>query len=118
MSMSSSGRPEARDTSPDYRFKLIAAFSPPTVLGAAPPPFRREMVLSNFENVSHLLADVAWEAHRGLPTPYGGWPPGTAEELVQVGRNRLLLVLEVCRSDRFNAVILLGGGDPGFLEAH
>jgi Asp/Glu/hydantoin racemase len=74
-------------------------------------------VLNNFENVSHLLADVAWEAHQGMPPPHGGWPPGTQEELAMVGRNRLPLVLDACRSGRFNAIILLGGGDPGFFEA-
>jgi allantoin racemase len=116
MSMSSDGQ-EAKHASPDYCFNLIAAFCPPTAPGATPPPFRRETVLNNFENVSHLLADVDWEAHGGLPPPYGGWPPGTADELAQVGRNRAPLVLEACRSGRFNAVVLLGGGDPGYLEA-
>ena len=102
---------------PTYRFNLIAAFCPLAGSGASLSPFRREMVLNNFANVSHLLADVAWEAHRGMPTPYGGWPPGTLEELAMVGRSRLPLVLDACRSHRFNAIILLGGGDPGFLEA-
>src|SRR5262249_36898775 len=34
-----------------------------------------------------------------------------------VGNNRLPLVREACQSGKYNAIVLLGGGDPGYLEA-
>ena len=34
-----------------------------------------------------------------------------------VGTNRLPIVKEACESGRYNAIVLLGGGDPGFFAA-
>ncbi len=36
---------------------------------------------------------------------------------MSVGNNRLPLVREACASGKYNAIVLLGGGDPGYMEA-
>src|SRR6516225_4824228 len=36
---------------------------------------------------------------------------------MSVGYNRLPLVREACESGKYNAIVLLGGGDPGYMEA-
>jgi allantoin racemase len=41
----------------------------------------------------------------------------TKQAFVSVGNNRLPLVSEACASGRYNAIVLLGGGDPGYMEA-
>src|SRR5947209_5839545 len=41
----------------------------------------------------------------------------TREEFALIGARRLPIVREACESGKYNAIVLLGGGDPGFLEA-
>ena len=36
---------------------------------------------------------------------------------MSVGNNRLPLVREACAGGKYNAVVLLGGGDPGYIES-
>ena len=36
---------------------------------------------------------------------------------MSVGNNRLPLVREACASGKYNAIVLLGGGDPGYMES-
>ena len=36
---------------------------------------------------------------------------------MSVGNNRLPLVREACAGGKYNAIVLLGGGDPGYMEA-
>ena len=71
----------------------------------------------NYNNIKHLLEDVEWEVHEGAITPYGDWAVENREEFCHVAAARLPIVREECESGRYNAVILLGGGEPGFLEA-
>jgi allantoin racemase len=109
--------PNAQCAQSRYRFQLIGAFSAPAGSPLHAKPFRREEMLNNFDAIAHLLQDVAWEAHPGLPAPYGDWAAVTREEFSLIGVNRLSLVREACRGGAFNAIILLGGADPGFPEA-
>ena len=51
------------------------------------------------------------------PAPHGDWPVELREEFALVGASRLPIVREACESGKYNAIVLLGGGDPGFVEA-
>ena len=102
-----------------YRFLLIQAFQLPES-----SPYRhrktgggKEQALMNFDTVGPLLKDVDWDIHPGALTTYGDWAVETREEFMYSGAARLPLVREACESGRYNAIVLLGGGEPGFLEA-
>lgn len=101
------------------RLLLIHAFS--LTEGAAyhvrPYAGAKEKVLMNYDRLSHLLETVEWDLHPGAPATHGNWPVETREEFMTVGFNRLPIVREACESGRYDAIVLLGGGDPGFDEA-
>lgn len=102
-----------------YRFLMINAFS---LSDGAPYRMRaytgrKEDMVLNHEIAAPLLADVEWDAHPGAQSTHGDWPVETQEEFLSVGLNRLRLVREACESGKYNAIVLLGGGDPGFLAA-
>ena len=77
----------------------------------------KEQRLMNYDNVKHLLADVEWELHKGPLAPYGDWPVENREEFAYVAAARLPIIREACESGKFNAIVLLGGGEPAFMEA-
>jgi allantoin racemase len=98
-----------------YRFLLIQAFQ-------LPPDSRyrhgmrggtKEQQLMNYESIKHLLADVDWDHHPGALTTYGDWPVENQEEFSHSATARLPLVKEACASGKYNAIVLLGGGEPG-----
>ena len=99
-----------------YRFLLIQAFHLPkesqylhrAVEGS------KESMLMNYETVKPLLDDVEWELHRGPLATYGDWPVETREEFALVAAGRLPIVREACASGKYNGIVLLGGGEPGF----
>ena len=107
------------DPAKKFRFLLIQAFHLPqtspylhrTVEGP------KETRLMNYDNVKPLLDDVEWDLHRGPPASYGDWPVETREEFCLVAAGRLPIVREACESGKYNAIVLLGGGEPGFLES-
>ncbi len=102
-----------------YRFLLIQAFHLPKesqyLHRAVDGP--KEKMLMNFENVKHLLDDVEWELHHGPLATYGDWPVETREEFTLVAAGRLPIVREACESGKYNAIVLLGGGEPGYPAA-
>lgn len=108
-----------------FRFFLIAPFHlPPTSkflpLGrdkATISDLPKEKQLLNHDNIKHLLADVDWDFHPGPLAPYGDWPVENREEFAYVAAARLPIVKEACASGKYNAIVLLGGGEPGFLES-
>ncbi len=105
-----------------YRFFLIPPFRLPVDSRFAPlGPMRtdlpKEKRLMNYENVKHLLEDVEWDLHEGPLAPYGDWAVENREEFCLVAAARLPIVREACESGRYNAIVLLGGGEPGFLES-
>jgi Asp/Glu/hydantoin racemase len=71
----------------------------------------------NYPDFAHLLEDVDWELHPGAPAPHGDWPVETREEFCLVAASRLPIVREACTSGKYNGIVLLGGGDPGFPES-
>ena len=73
--------------------------------------------LVNYENVKHLLEDVEWDLHQGPLAPYGDWPVENREEFALVAAARLPIIREACESGKYNGIVLLGGGEPGFFEA-
>jgi len=102
-----------------FRFLLIQAFSLPAgskyhhrvITGA------KEKRLMNYDNIKHLFEDVEWDLHNGALAPYGDWPVENREEFCLVAAGRLPIVREACESGKYNAIILLGGGEPGFFES-
>lgn len=103
-----------------YRFLLMQPFSLPA---GSPHHYHadhgatKEASLMNHAAIAHLLADVEWDLHPGAPVPHGGeWPVETRAEFLLTGASRVPLVREACESGRYNAIVLLGGGDPGYVE--
>jgi len=102
-----------------YKFLLIEAFSLPDNSRFRGPRrgLPKEQRLMNYESIKHLLEDVEWEYHEGPLAPYGDWPVENREEFCLAAAARLPLVREACESGRYNAIVLVGGGEPGFLES-
>ena len=101
------------------RLLLIHAFSLPDTARYQLRRFTgtKQEVLMNFAAIEQLLADVEWEVHPGAPATHGDWPVEKREEFMSVGLNRLRIVRAACESGQYDAIVLLGGGDPGFAEA-
>jgi len=102
-----------------YRFILIQAFRLP-----ADSPYlhrkltgSKEETLMDYPLVAPLLEGVEWDLHGGAPTTYGNWAVENRQEFCFSAAARLPLVREACESGKYNAIILLGGGEPGFMEA-
>jgi len=102
-----------------YRFLLINAFSLAPGSGFQMRSFTgpKETQLYNYNDVAPFLADVDWDLHPGARTTHGNWPVTTKQAFMSVGNNRLPIVSEACASGKHNAIVLLGGGDPGYMEA-
>ena len=77
----------------------------------------KEKRLMNYEMVKHLLDDIEWDFHPGPPSTYGDWPVENREEFAIVAAGRLGIVREMCESGKYNAICLMGGGQPGLFEA-
>jgi Asp/Glu/hydantoin racemase len=102
-----------------YRFLLINAFSlePGSDFKLRAFSGAKEDQLYNYDDVKPFLADIDWDLHPGAPSTHGNWPVQTKQEFLSVGRNRQALVEEGCASGKYNAIVLLGGGDPGYMES-
>ncbi|HSU06127.1 MAG TPA: aspartate/glutamate racemase family protein [Acetobacteraceae bacterium] len=102
-----------------YRFLLIQPYSLPegSKLQMRPAAGPKETALMNHANIAHLLEGVDWDLHPGPLAPHGDGGVEMREEFALAGVARLPIVREACASGRYNAIVLLGGGDPGFVEA-
>lgn len=102
-----------------YRFMLIPAFRLPenSRFANTRNGLPKEQRLMNFAGVQHLLEDVEWDLHEGALATYGDWAVENREEFLLAGAARLSIVREACESGKYNALILLGGGEPGYLES-
>ncbi|MGZ8154248.1 MAG: aspartate/glutamate racemase family protein [Burkholderiales bacterium] len=78
---------------------------------------KEQRLRMSYLNIAPLLEDVEWDFHGGPMAPYGGWAVETREEFCQVAAARLPIVREACASGKYDAIVLLGGGEPGFLES-
>jgi len=92
-------------------------FAPTSPLYVPPRDASREAGLINFEDYGHLLGDVDWNVHPGPVGPFGDSFVETREEFATVGVLRLPIVRQAVASGDWDAIVLLGGGDPGFAEA-
>ena len=104
-----------------YRFLLILPFhltpnSPYTSVQIS-KDLPKEKILMNYQMVKHLLDDVDWDLDLGPMAPYGDWPVENREEFCLVAAARLPIVRKACESGKYNAIVLLGGGEPGFIES-
>jgi allantoin racemase len=97
-----------------YRFLLMQAFCPP---GDEVAPAAKDARLMNYADVKPFLDGVAWDFDPGPPPPNAHGGVETREGFALCGVRRLPRVREACASGKYNAVVLLGGGDPGFVEA-
>jgi Asp/Glu/hydantoin racemase len=102
-----------------YRFLLIHAFSLPETSPYLHRPLQgpKEQRLPNHELLKPLLDTIEWELHPGPLAPYGDWAVENREEFALVAAGRLPIVKEACVSGKYNGIVLLGGGEPGFLES-
>jgi Asp/Glu/hydantoin racemase len=102
-----------------YKFLIIRAFSVPQKSKFYPcyKDLPKEKLFNNYHDIKHLLEDVEWDFHPGPPTTYGDWPVENREEFCMVAAGRLPIVREACESGKYNAIILFGGGEPGFIES-
>lgn len=102
-----------------YKLLLIQPFQLPqsSRYGLRPTHGTKEATMVNYNNIKHLLEDVEWDLHPGAIAPYGDWPVETREEFCLVAAGRLPIVREACASGKYNAIVLLGGGEPGFPES-
>ncbi|MCC7484402.1 MAG: hypothetical protein IT529_05390 [Burkholderiales bacterium] len=105
-----------------YRFLFIQPFELPRNSRFADPYHsdalsKESRMRMNHLNIRHLLADVEWDFHGGPVAPYGDWAVETREEFCHVAAARLPIVRAACESGKYNAIVLLGGGEPGFLES-
>jgi Asp/Glu/hydantoin racemase len=76
----------------------------------------KEETLMNHAALAPLLADIDWDLDPGPMTPHGNWPVETREEFMIVGAARLPRIREACEGGRYDAIVMLGGGDPGYVE--
>jgi len=105
-----------------YRFLFIQPFQLPKGARQAdtfhtPGLSNEKLLRMDYLNIRPLLEDVEWDIHPGPAAPYGDWAVETREEFCHVAAARLPIVRAACESGKYNAIILLGGGEPGFMES-
>lgn len=105
-----------------YRFLLVPAFRLPSDSRFMDTWHRMDLskeqrLGANYNNIKHLLEDVEWNFHEGAVAPYGDWAVENREEFCLVAARRLPIVREACESGKYNAIVLLGGGEPGAMES-
>lgn len=82
----------------------------------SPSPSKTDQMM-NFPEYGDLLAGIEWDVDPGPMATHGDWPVTTQQEFMSVGVHRLPIVEKACQSGRYDGIVMLGGGDPGFLEA-
>ena len=115
-------QPAATADNKKYRFLFIQPFQLPNDSRFADKYHsavltNEQRLRMNYLDIRPLLEDVEWDFHGGPTAPYGDWAVETREEFCYVAAARLPIVREACESGKYNAIILLGGGEPGFPES-
>jgi Asp/Glu/hydantoin racemase len=107
------------DSKPSPRFLLINPFRLPAGSRFIHRPVEgpKEIQLVNYGDVEHVLADVDWDLHPGPLTRHGDWSATNREEFAYVAADRLQIVRDACASGKYDAIVLLGGAEPGFQDA-
>ena len=115
-------QPAATADNKKYRFLFIQPFQLPNDSRFADKYHsavltKEQRLRMHYLNIRPLLEDVEWDFHGGPMAPYGDWAVETREEFCYVAAARLPIVREACESGKYDAIILLGGGEPGFPES-
>ena len=100
-----------------YRFALIPAFRVRNAVGDKPMEEKLRNINFNYDKLKDLLQDVEIDLHDGATPTYGEWPVENREEFCFAAAARLPIVREACEKGKYNAIVLLGGGEPGFFES-
>ncbi len=104
-----------------YRFLFVPAFqlhpSPYSERDHRADTPRERRLRIPYLNIAPLLEDVEWDIHEGAVCTYGDWPVENREEFCHAAAARLPIVRQACESGKYNAIVLLGGGEPGFVES-
>jgi len=74
----------------------------------------REERLMNYAAARPFLNDVDWDLHEGGP---GSASVQSRADFCHAAAGILPVVREACASGKYNGLVLLGGGDPGFTES-
>ncbi|MFC1958141.1 aspartate/glutamate racemase family protein [Chloroflexota bacterium] len=77
----------------------------------------KEQCLPGYNSLKNLLDDIDWDLQTGPLSPFGPRPLGQREGFCFMAAARLPIVREACESGKYNAIVLLGGADPGFVES-
>jgi Asp/Glu/hydantoin racemase len=98
------------------RYRLIEAFADPDERDDVP---KEERLLDYHNNaLGSVLAGVDWDYDPGPAPPVPGVPAVTnGEQLAVIGARRLPIVRRACESGKYNGIVLLGGAEPGAMEA-
>lgn len=104
------------------RLLLIQPFELPegSRFAAGPPKdLPKTQRLMNYQHLDlgRHLDGCEWELDPGPLTPYGDWMVENREEFALVGAGVLERVRSACSSGDWDAVVLLGGGEPGVFPA-
>ena len=101
------------------RLLLVQAFSLPDNARSAMRRMAgtKEQMMMNYDDVASSFDGVEWDLHPGARAAHGDWPVETREEFMLIGAARLRVVREACESGKWDAIVLLGGGDPGYVES-
>jgi allantoin racemase len=101
------------------RFLLINPFHLPAGSRFLHRPVEgpREVQVVNFKDIEHTLRGIDWDFDPGPVTTHGDWSAASREEFAYVAADRLKIVRAACASGRYDAIVLLGGAEPGFQEA-
>jgi len=100
-----------------YRFMMIPAFRLRAMNVSQPKEQRLKSINFDYDALMPLLEDVDFDLDEGTLPTYGDWPVENREEFCYAATARLPAVRKACESGKYNALILLGGGEPGFFEA-
>lgn len=101
------------------RFLLVNPFRLPTGSRFLHRPVDgpKEVQVVNYKDIAHTLEGIDWDFDPGPVTTHGDWSAANREEFAYVAVDRLKIVRAACESGRYDAIVLLGGAEPGFQDA-
>jgi Asp/Glu/hydantoin racemase len=84
--------------------------------------------MRNYDQIKDLLVDVEWDLHEGAERKWtylekfhgeesSWWLVENREEFALAAAAILPIVREACASGKYDALTMLGGGEPGYLAA-
>ena len=77
----------------------------------------KEVQVVNYKDIAHSLEGIDWDFDPGPVTTHGDWSAANREEFAYVAVDRLKIVRAACETGKYDAIVLLGGAEPGFQDA-